>query len=261
MTNYAHPFTSECGLLRSYEQTPRACIAPSPAMVANAERQVQAFGGAACVFLQAAITDTRTANGITATYFCSFLDAAREAGAKSLLLHVTSEGGVATEALAMFRALRRFSDEVGPVVAYVDRLAGSGASLAALAADFVVIAPEGRFFVHEPQGGPDDTRAHLRNSLERIYAERTLAPADQLAAFMAGAVHIDSRVAVTYGFADEVGGNERAVAVAKQAASAGGLYGANIAAGADGSPLAYASWRQRVLNEREAHRKGAGSRP
>lgn len=245
------PFTSECLLLSSY---PKAGMPiPSDGLVRHYQNAVRSSGGVALVLLQDEIVDSPTARGITATSFCSTLDAAAAAGAKSLHLSVDSRGGVATEALAICRALRRFSNEVGPVVASVERQADSGASLAALAADYCVVSPVAKFHVHDPQGGPRDRRAHLRNAIERIYVERTLLPANKMAEYMAAGVDIEASPAWTYGFADEVAddASARASLIAKQAATPGGLYSRSIAAGRDGQAVAYSSWRQRVLADRK----------
>jgi ATP-dependent protease ClpP protease subunit len=251
------PIAFECSLLESFKAYQALGGRPPDSTVRHYQASTKASGGVALALLHGEIGASMGTSGTTGSAFCVNLDAARAAGAKALLLDVNSSGGLVTESLAIARGLRRFSNEVGPVVAYVANLAGSGASLAAVSADYVVIAPQATVFIHEPQGGRDDHRPYLRNALEDIYTARTLAPREQLAGYMAGAVTFDSCMAVSYGFADEVGSSQRASAIARQAASTGRLYGSQIAAGPEGQPLAYASWRHRTLADRKAQARAA----
>ncbi len=86
------------------------------------------------------------------------IDAAEAEGARRLLVIVDSFGGWVACAHAVAARLRRFSREVGPVVAYVVK-ADSSAPAVALAADYVVLDPAGRFLIHGA-GGHDRPRTH-----------------------------------------------------------------------------------------------------
>lgn len=94
-------------------------------------------------------------------------------------LHVNSPGGIVFDAVAMYEALR---SHPARVVAHVDGLAASAASVLIMAADEIEIAEGGRIMVHDARGGvwgsPDEIRAHadlvesISNDIAGFYASR-----------------------------------------------------------------------------------------
>lgn len=97
------------------------------------------------------------------------IDAARRAGARALFVVLSPApglectvngalvpGGHVLAALEVYRALRRFSTEVGPVVAFGEKLIGSCAPWLMLAADVVVLEPRARLLFHSCC--PDESR-------------------------------------------------------------------------------------------------------
>lgn len=79
--------------------------------------------------------------------------------ATTIDLHINSPGGFVYDAVAMFEAI---ADHPARVVAHVDGLAASAASVLAMAGDEIEIARGGRMMIHDAQviayGSPADLR-------------------------------------------------------------------------------------------------------
>jgi ATP-dependent protease ClpP protease subunit len=109
-----------------------------------------------------------------------FVEAVHALDVSRIDLHVNSPGGIVFDAVAMFEALR---SHPARVVAHVDGLAASAASVLVMAADEVEIAEGGRMMVHDARGGvwgsPDEIRAHadlvdsISQDIAGFYAART----------------------------------------------------------------------------------------
>lgn len=174
------------------------------------------------------------------------LDAAKAAGARSLLLDVSSDGGSVPEGLAMIAMLEKFSREVGPTVAYVSGRAHSMAAVIVAACDYAVAAPGASFHVHGVSGGTETERAHLTERLAFILAERTLVPANELRGWMTTEIPLNAYDAEGHGFVNEVGDGARAHDLARRCTGRGRL------AAFVSDAKAWGSWRRQVLNDRAA---------
>ena len=213
----------------------------TPLELSTARASVSAHAGAGVAGLNGAL------DGASAFFVCRSLDALRAAGAKAIVLHITSGGGSVPAGLAIVRAIERLRAEGVPTIACITHHANSMASVVAVAADLALMAPTATMMVHEASGGRDDHLAILKNRLLELYEARTLVDAATLEGYLAGAVTMDAYTAHSYGFVDEVADAARVEEVARAAASSG-LWSSTIRAAN--------SWRQRVLRERAADAEG-----
>ena len=158
---------------------------------------------------------------------------AKAGNARALLVNLDSRGGAAPEGLLVAGALRQFK---GHVVAYVPRggSADSAASGVLLAADFIVIAPSASITIHRATGGDTsiaNSAAVHTGLFASTYEERTLlgtysACKGLLEAW--GDTTLSAADALEYGFADEVGDENRARDVAHKLAAAWPCWPANV---------------------------------
>ena len=123
--------------------------------------------------------------GVTAKDVIAQLDKLK--GAKTLDIHINSEGGDVFEGKAIFNSLRRF-DAVRTV--YIDGLAASAASFIAMAASpgKLITAENATWMIHEAWGGVMGSASDMRSiadELDRenlaiagIYAARTGQPVE-----------------------------------------------------------------------------------
>jgi len=145
---------------------------------------------------------------VSSESFVSSLDAI---GAGGIDLHINSGGGSVFDSISIYAALRRHPSDV---VAWVDSLAASGASLVAMAGDEIVIEKPAKMMIHRAQGltlgtGSDhrETGAlldELDTTISEVYADRAGGnPADWWAA-MDATTWYGSEAAVKAGLADRV---------------------------------------------------------
>lgn len=214
----------------------------APYELSLARNSVAQHGGAGVVHLQGGI------DGGSAFHVCRMLDASRAAGAKAIVLDITSEGGSVPAGLAIVRAVERLRAAHVPTIASVRHHANSMASVITVSCDYAVLAPAATMSIHEAQGGRDDHLAILRAKLLDTYEARTLMDRAQLAGYLSGAVSLDAQAARSHGFCDEVAGPERLEELARGVAGPAGLYAGPIAAAN--------SWRRTVLRERQADAEG-----
>ncbi|MCF7548515.1 head maturation protease, ClpP-related [Pseudonocardia sp. WMMC193] len=154
------------------------------------------------------LMDEVGAYGVTAKQFLADL---KLAGSGPLDVHVSSPGGDVWDGLAMFEALR---SHVGKVTVYVDSLAASIASVIAMAADEVVMAPGAMMMIHEAATATwGDERDHLASAallgqistlLSEIYAARAGGRPSQWRATMREETWYSASEAVAAGLADRV---------------------------------------------------------
>lgn len=114
--------------------------------------------------------------GVTAQ---SFVDELRGIKAKSVDLHINSEGGEVFDGLAIYESIVRHPADF---TAYVDGLAASAASFIAVAAGRVVMAPRARMMIHDAHGVAMGNAKDLRemavllddlsDTIADIYAEK-----------------------------------------------------------------------------------------
>lgn len=164
--------------------------------------------------------------GITAEAFKNELGKIK---AKNITLHINSPGGECFEAFAIFNALR---DHPARIVAHVDGLAASAASIIMLAGDEIRIAANGFVMIHEARGGvwgdSEDMKRYaglldkLNKSLAKSYAKKTGQTSDEMATAMKNETWYDAQEAVDAGLVDFI--NEEEGDLPESAASAVAKY-------------------------------------
>lgn len=138
----------------------------------------------------------------------------KEISAKNISLRINSPGGSAIEGNAIYNALRRHPAKI---TTYVDGLAGSAASIIALAGDHVVMAPNAMFMIHRSSGMAMGKAADMKRiaslldktdeTLAATYRERTGKTAAEVEAAMDAETWFNADEAVEWGLADEVSGD------------------------------------------------------
>lgn len=135
--------------------------------------------------------------------------------AKALNVYLNSPGGEVFEGIGIYTQLDRFP---GQVTVYVDGLAGSIASIIAMAGDKIVTAPNAQWMIHDPWGmsvgTADDMRAaaemldKTRQTLVDTYAKRTKQDPKQISEWMTAETWMNAAEAKARGFTDEVTNEE-----------------------------------------------------
>lgn len=143
------------------------------------------------------------------------------AASGDLTLRVNSPGGLVFDGLAIYQALNSYP---GKVIAYVDGLAASIASIIVMAADQIIMAESAMMMIHDPEAdvagnasafrSSADTLDKVRDQLVRIYASRTQLEPGALAAMMARETWMGAEQALKYGFVTAIGPRLKIAAVA-----------------------------------------------
>jgi len=141
----------------------------------------------------------------------SFIKALNAIDAGTIHIRINSPGGDVFAARAIEQAIR---EHPANVVAHVDGFAASAASLVAMAADSVEIAPGAFFMIHNAwtvaQGNAADlldTAALLEKvdgTIAQTYAAKTGMSAEEIADMMAAETWLTGQEAVDAGFADQL---------------------------------------------------------
>lgn len=148
-------------------------------------------------------------DGNGATY-PQFLDELRGLkGAKNILVNLQSDGGLVTEGLAIYNALA-FSN--ARVVARVQGLAASMASVIAMAADEIQMPENAYLMIHEISGFAGGTADDLERTagemramqgmIAGIYAQRSEIATPDILEMMKNTTWLNGKDAVAKGFAD-----------------------------------------------------------
>lgn len=134
---------------------------------------------------------------------------------KTLHCRINSDGGVVTEGMAIYTAIRQFS---GRKVGYVEGIAASMASVILQAFDERHVAKGSYVMIHNPSGGArgesDDLKkaadllAKMREEMLDIYEARTGLARDKITALMDAETWMTAEEAVELGFADVVDSDE-----------------------------------------------------
>jgi len=132
-------------------------------------------------------------------------------GAEQIVINLNSPGGNVTDALAIYTALTRHPARV---LVNIDGLAGSSASVIAMAGDEIRIAANAMVMIHDPthelHGTSTELRKtadvldKLRDAIVRTYANRVKLGEDEIRAMMEEETWLDAEEAVRHGFADEI---------------------------------------------------------
>jgi ATP-dependent Clp protease protease subunit len=161
--------------------------------------------GSASIFLDGPVGFPKE-GGMSAAQFREQL--ARAEGAP-LLVHFNSEGGIVTEGIAMYNALRAYK---GRKVGVVTGLAASIASVVLMACDEIRVAKGAYVMIHNPsggaKGGADDLRAaattleSMRSELLDIYEARTGIERKKLEKMLDAETYLTAEEAIECGMAD-----------------------------------------------------------
>lgn len=152
------------------------------------------------------------------------LHVARAAGVRVLLVTIDSLGGEFGSSLALYAALRAFSDAGGTVVVFLAGVAGSSAVILAAAGDLVVMAPEARYILHGARTGDGRPPNEINAELVRILASRTCSPRETLEEAIRDPEEltaVTAEQAPRLGWADAVGTLEDARRIARRVAAVG----------------------------------------
>ncbi len=157
------------------------------------------------------------AEGVSAAQFRKDL---RALGAvKNIDLRLNSDGGVITEAQAMYNLL---VEHPATVHVHIDGIAASAASFLAMAGDKITIAEGGFVMIHNARGGvmgqAEDFEAAaqilrtMNATIRKKYADRTGQSLDQIRKWMDAETWFDGPQAVEHGFATDIVENMKMVA-------------------------------------------------
>lgn len=127
---------------------------------------------------------------------------------------INSPGGDVFAAADMYTALRQYAHERGHVTCVISGLAGSAASMVAMAGDTVKISPVGTIMIHNPwawlNGNAGELRQMadvldtLRDGMVHAYMRKTGKNRAEIADLMARETWMNAEQAVADGFADEI---------------------------------------------------------
>lgn len=132
-------------------------------------------------------------------------------GDGDLDVELNSEGGVITEGVAMYHALRKHP---GNVTVRVTGLAASMGSIVLQAGDKRIISPGAYVMIHMPSTGAEGEAGDLRRNADLldkmredmldIYEARTGQPREKLVKMMAEETWLNAEEALALGFVDEI---------------------------------------------------------
>lgn len=130
---------------------------------------------------------------------------------REINVRINSRGGDVFEGLAMYNALSRHPARI---VVDIDGLAGSIASVIALAGDSIRMAQNGYFFIHNPFGAAIGTAEDMRvmaealgkiqSTLVETYEDHSRLSAPRIQEFMDQETWFTASEALTHKFIDEV---------------------------------------------------------
>ena len=154
-------------------------------------------------------------SGLTDAQFIAELDAAlAQSPAREVLITINSRGGEVDHALAIFNHLRTMKAQGTRIVARVDGIAASAASIIAMAGDEIVMPENAFLMIHDPaglvMGTAEDMRAmaealdKVKGSLVSGYAAKSGRTPEEVSALMAAETWFDASDAVAQGFADRL---------------------------------------------------------
>ena len=131
-----------------------------------------------------------------------------------LTVHINSQGGDVFAGVAIYNALKDYSQGKGRVIVKVDGLAASIASVVAMAGDEIIMSPGSMMMVHNPWsmgvGSSDelrkaaDTLDEIKDAIKPIYTERSGLSDEEVQDLMDNETWMTAEKAVELGFADTV---------------------------------------------------------
>lgn len=162
--------------------------------------------------------------GVSAEEFAPILFAADKRGLPQIDLRIASRGGDVMAALSMHSAIQACGTRV---VAHIDGIAASAASVVAMAADEIVIGENSYLMVHDPWGVSVGTAEDMRESAKlldgisenvaEMYAKRSGQKIEAVVRMMGDETWMLGGDAVELGFADRVAGDKATIPAQSQA--------------------------------------------
>jgi ATP-dependent Clp protease protease subunit len=148
-------------------------------------------------------------DGVTAKQFAD--DLKKLGNVSTIDLRINSDGGVVTDARAMYNLL---VEHKAKVITHIDGIAASAASFVAMAGSEIEIAEGGFIMIHEARGvtiGNADDHRRMAGVLEQVnqtivdtYVARTKQDGKQVKKWMAAETWFTGKEAVANGFADRI---------------------------------------------------------
>lgn len=152
--------------------------------------------------------DFWTGGGVTAKNFQKELS---DIKASQIDLHINSPGGDVFDGITIYNLLKQHPANV---TTYIDGLAGSIASVIALAGNQINMAENALFMIHNPfgmvMGDATEMRKMadrldiVRDSIAKAYVSKTEKPEAEIQALMDAETWMTADEAKEYGFADEI---------------------------------------------------------
>lgn len=169
--------------------------------------------GVATLRLYSAIDSWGGAWGVSALEFLQALDQVGDVD--EIQLRINSPGGEVWEAMAILNNLRQHPARV---VAYVDGIAASAASVIAVAADETVMGPNTQLMIHDAWGlcignaadmhSTGDVLDQISDNIASVYATKTGGSTEEWRATMRDEGWYLAQEAVDAGLADRIAGEE-----------------------------------------------------
>ena len=152
-------------------------------------------------------------------------EALAEVESGDITVSINSGGGIAWEGVAIYNALRAYSDEgFGDIVVEVDGIAASAASVIAMAGDLIAMKTGSTLMIHDPSAVTMGTASEHRKSaavldtlgeqIAAIYATRTGTDQAQLRELMLQETWMTAEEAAILNFVDDVEADEAVAAAA-----------------------------------------------
>lgn len=164
-------------------------------------------------------------DGVTAKQFAD--DLKKLGNVATIDLRINSDGGVVTDARAMYNLL---VEHKAKVVTHIDGIAASAASFVAMAGEEILIAEGGFVMIHEARGitigSAEDHRRmagvldNMNQTIVDTYVARTKQDEKKIKKWMADETWFNGREAMENGFADRIVENMKVAAYSPSRLSA-----------------------------------------
>ena len=159
------------------------------------------------------VIDSNTSKGI-------LKDLSKSSDSSDLTLHINSPGGSVLDGYAIYNQLRQSGKNI---TVNIDGMAGSIASVIAMAASTINISEAGRIMIHNPTAGikgdanmlasAAETLKNFESDLVKIYSKRTGQTPAAIRKMMNAETILNAKDAVKLGFADNIVNEIKAVAL------------------------------------------------
>jgi len=160
------------------------------------------------IYLYDTDTDCIGSGTLSSTYVQSQLDAA---GGQDVEVHISSVGGSAFDAIAIYDLLKKYN---GNVITYIDALAASAASIVAMGGQQVVMSKYALLMIHKPMVGTGGNADELLKDVQmlnivqarlaQIYMDKTGLDGVTINSLINAVTWLSADQALDLGFIDQV---------------------------------------------------------